>query len=97
VGPIIEYTLTGFTGGMTAGAAFSNKHAYKYFCQYFIYAKYTQKQISPTKRLVLFPRNKFLLQVTGDFKYPMDLMVLWSYNSKRSLFFTSVSTQYIRF
>ncbi|MDQ6815274.1 MAG: outer membrane protein assembly factor [Bacteroidota bacterium] len=100
VGPIIEYTLsTGFTGGISAGAALSTSVLTPTNVSSILFAaKYTEKRqfLLPIQTSLWLPGNKFLF--TGDwrfFKYPQNSYGFGGYTTANDVF--TVSYQYIRF
>jgi hypothetical protein len=100
VGPIIEYTLsTGFTGGISAGGAFSTSANTPTNTSSVLFAaKYTQKKqfLLPIQTSVWLPGNKFLL--TGDWrflKYPQNTYGFGGHTTANDVF--TVSYHYIRF
>jgi hypothetical protein len=100
VGPIIEYTLsTGFTGGISAGAAFSTSaNTPTNISSILFAAKYTQKKqfLLPIQTSLWLPGNKFLF--TGDWrflKYPQNTYGFGGHTTANDVF--TVSYRYIRF
>ncbi len=100
VGPIIEYTLsTGFTGGISAGGAFSTGVLQPTNVSSILLAvKYTQKKqfLLPVQTSVWLPGNKFYF--IGDwryFNYPQNTYGFGGYTTTNDV--STVAYKYIRF